>query len=191
MEMKWIETWKDDLVENKRKARKEGVYKDVSSPLKRNTIMLSLSLSIFWVSLALSEAILPKMVNFSTLALGFAVIASSLAAPTPEELPPHVERRGPHNFFLGPDHPLMLARRNVSLEARTNYVQDYTTGGTVNFTPSGSGFSLNFNTQEDFVVGVGWNPGSTAFVTTTTVFLTQLISVVPSLIVVRSVSTAV
>lgn len=66
----------------------------------------------------------------------------------------------------------MLLRRNASLEARgvpleerTNYVQDYTTGGTVNFTPSGNGFSLNFNTNNDFVVGVGWNPGSTLPIT--------------------------
>jgi endo-1,4-beta-xylanase len=56
----------------------------------------------------------------------------------------------------------MLARRNASLEARTNYVQDYTTGGTVSFSHTSSGFSLNFNTADDFVVGVGWNPGSTA-----------------------------
>jgi endo-1,4-beta-xylanase len=104
------------------------------------------------------------MVNFSSLVLGFVAIASSLAAPTGEQLPAHVERRGPHNFFLGPDHPLMLARRNLSsIEARTNYVQNYKTGGTVNFTPSGNGFSLNFNTNDDFVVGVGWNPGSTAY----------------------------
>jgi endo-1,4-beta-xylanase len=57
----------------------------------------------------------------------------------------------------------MLARRNASLEARTNYVQDYTTGGTVSFSHTSSGFSLNFNTADDFVVGVGWNPGSTAY----------------------------
>jgi endo-1,4-beta-xylanase len=102
------------------------------------------------------------MVAFSTLVLGLSAIAASLAAPS---LPDHVEKRGPSNFFLGPDHPLMVARRNASLEARTNYVQDYTTGGTVNFTPSGDSFSLNFNTNDDFVVGIGWNPGSTSPIT--------------------------
>ena len=107
------------------------------------------------------------MVAFSTLVLGLSAIASALAAPAAElaseQLPPHVERRGPQNFVLGPDHPLMIARRNASLAARgTNYVQNYKTGGTVNFTPSNGAFSLNFNTNDDFVVGVGWNPGSTA-----------------------------
>ncbi|KAF7532912.1 hypothetical protein G7054_g7538 [Neopestalotiopsis clavispora] len=105
-----------------------------------------------------------------TVALSLLAAAGTLAAPTAgaaEVLPPHVERRGPHNFFLGPDHPLMLARRNVSvLEGRsTNYVQDYTTGGTVDLTPSSGGFSLSFDTTEDFVVGVGWNPGSTSPIT--------------------------
>lgn len=103
------------------------------------------------------------MGTFSALVLGFSAITASLAAPAADPLPAHVERRGPNNFLLGPDHPLMIARRNASLEARTNYVQDYTTGGTVNFSHSGNGFSLNFNTEEDFVVGVGWNPGSTAY----------------------------
>ncbi|PQE27384.1 glycosyl hydrolase family 11 protein [Rutstroemia sp. NJR-2017a WRK4] len=106
------------------------------------------------------------MVLFSTVVLALSAVATSFAAPAADPLPPHVERRGPHDFFLGPDHPLMIARRNASsLEARTNYVQNYKTGGTVNFTPSGNGFSLNFDTTDDFVVGVGWNPGSTAPIT--------------------------
>lgn len=110
------------------------------------------------------------MVSFSTILLGLSAIAVSFAAPAADPLPPHVERRGPHDFVLGPDHPLMVLRRNASLEARgvpleerTNYVQNYKTGGTVNFTPNGNGFSLNFNTYNDFVVGVGWNPGSTLY----------------------------
>jgi len=103
------------------------------------------------------------MVAFSTLVLGLSAIAASLAAPAADALPANVEKRGPSNFMLGPDHPLMVARRNASLEARTNYVQDYTTGGTVNFTPSGNTFSLSFDTNQDFVVGVGWNPGSTLY----------------------------
>jgi len=80
------------------------------------------------------------MVIFSALVLGLSAIATSLAAPAADPLPAHVERRGTSNFFLGPDHPLMMARRNASLEARTNYVQDYKTGGTVNFSPSGDSF---------------------------------------------------
>lgn len=105
------------------------------------------------------------MVAFSSLALGLLAIGTSLAAPAADLLPRHVEKRGPHNFFLGPDHPLMLARRNASLAARSsiNYDQDYTTGGTVDFTPTSTGFSLTFDTTDDFVVGVGWNPGSTLY----------------------------
>ncbi|KAJ0305491.1 hypothetical protein COL5a_007269 [Colletotrichum fioriniae] len=115
------------------------------------------------------------MVSLHSLVLSLSAISTCLAAPAigpAELLPPHVERRGPSDFFLGPDHPLMLARRNASLERRgmileerTNYVQNYQTGGTVNFTPSGNSFSLSFDTTDDFVVGVGWNPGSTAPIT--------------------------
>ncbi|KAL6787405.1 glycoside hydrolase family 11 protein [Trichoderma sp. SZMC 28012] len=97
------------------------------------------------------------MVAFSRFVAGLSVIAASLAAPT-EVAEKKVEERGEYNFFLGPDHP--LSRRNLAGRSNTNYNQDYTTGGTVNFTPSTNGFSLNWNTQEDFVVGVGWNPGS-------------------------------
>ncbi|PTB37969.1 uncharacterized protein TrAFT101_011923 [Trichoderma asperellum] len=92
------------------------------------------------------------MVAFSRFVAGLSAVTASLAAPA-DVADRNVEARGPHNFFLGPDHP--LARRSA-----INYNQDYTTGGTVNFSPSTTGFNLNWNTQEDFVVGVGWNPGS-------------------------------
>ncbi|UKZ64034.1 uncharacterized protein TrAtP1_005255 [Trichoderma atroviride] len=90
------------------------------------------------------------MVAFSRLVAGLSAVTASLAAPA-EVVEKSVEERGPHNFFLGPDHP--LARRTA-----INYNQDYTTGGTVNFSPSKTGFNLNWNTQQDFVVGVGWQP---------------------------------
>lgn len=96
------------------------------------------------------------MVAFSRLVAGLSAITASLAAPA-EVVEKSVEERGPHNFFLGPDHP--LARRSA-----INYNQDYTTGGTVNFSPSKTGFTLNWNTQQDFVVGVGWQPGSNLYV---------------------------
>ncbi|UKZ55831.1 hypothetical protein TrVGV298_009655 [Trichoderma virens] len=97
------------------------------------------------------------MVAFSRIVAGLSVIAASLAAPT-DPAEKKVETRDAYNFFLGPDHP--LSRRSVTRRSNTNYNQDYTTGGTVNFTPATNGFSLNWNTQQDFVVGVGWNPGS-------------------------------
>ncbi|KAF9872315.1 glycosyl hydrolase family 11 [Colletotrichum karsti] len=111
------------------------------------------------------------MVFIRHLLLSFSAVAVCLAAPSASPsimLPPHFQRRGDSNFFLGPDHPLTLARRNAALETRgmtleerTDYVQNYKTGGTVNFTPSGDSYTLTFNTTDDFVVGIGWNPGST------------------------------
>lgn len=99
------------------------------------------------------------MVAFSRFVAGLSAITASLAAPA-EVAERNVEERGPHNFFLGPDNPL-------SRRAAINYNQDYTTGGTVNFTPSTTGFNLNWNTQQDFVVGVGWQPGSNLYVAIT------------------------
>ncbi|KAF3903477.1 hypothetical protein ABW20_dc0107458 [Dactylellina cionopaga] len=107
------------------------------------------------------------MVALSTLAFGLSIISASLAVPA-AYAPEPVEKRGDFNFLFGPDHPLAIARRNESEIARrsnTNYQQHYTTGGTVNFSPTTNGFSLNWNTQQDFVVGVGWNPGSNAAIT--------------------------
>jgi endo-1,4-beta-xylanase len=100
------------------------------------------------------------MVGLASLLLSLSAVASSLAAPTT------VEERGPADFILHPDHP--LARRFGNLTERTNpsYTQNYKTGGTVNFTPTGTGFNLNYNVQQDFVVGVGWNPGNTQYATT-------------------------
>ncbi|GKT54260.1 glycosyl hydrolase [Colletotrichum tofieldiae] len=110
------------------------------------------------------------MVAFSNLFLGLAAVAASVGAPASQlqsdSLSPHAQRRGPHDFFLGPNHPLMIASHNVSeLKAGTDYIQNYKTGGTVNFMPSGNGFSLDFNTKNDFVVGVSWKTGSTAPIT--------------------------
>lgn len=97
------------------------------------------------------------MVTFSSLIVGLSAIAVSLAAPA-ETSPRDLQKRGPYNFALGPEHPL-------SRRSNTNYNQDYTTGGSVSFSPETNGFSVNWNTQQDFVVGVGWNPGTTAPIT--------------------------
>lgn len=88
-----------------------------------------------------------------------AAIDVSLAAPSP---PTPAEKRGLHNFVIGPDHPLMLTRRGPALaDTATNYNKDFTTGGIVNFLPGNGEFNVTWNTTDDFVVGVGWNPGST------------------------------
>ena len=97
------------------------------------------------------------MVALSSLVFGLSAIAISLAAPTE----PVLDKRGPYNFVLGPDHPF-ARRSNVTRRSNTDYNQDYTTGGTVNYSPGTNEFSVSWNTQQDFVVGVGWNPGSTA-----------------------------
>jgi endo-1,4-beta-xylanase len=104
------------------------------------------------------------MVAVSKLALSLSAAAVSLAAPT------EVEKRGAPNFILDENNPLMMLRRNLTERgllggrSSTNYVQNYKTGGTVNFNPGTDQFSLTFNTNQDFVVGVGWQPGSTAYV---------------------------
>lgn len=101
------------------------------------------------------------MVHFSQLVVVLTAVHLAIAAPT-EQTEASVQKRGPHNFVMGPDHPLMMARRNESLSRRaTNYVQDYTTGETVYFAPESGEFYVSWDTTDDFVVGVGWNPGST------------------------------
>ncbi len=62
----------------------------------------------------------------------------------------------PHDFTLGHEDAALIGRSAI------NYNQDYTTGGQVSYSPSSTGFSVNWNTQNDFVVGVGWTTGSTA-----------------------------
>ncbi|KAH8705799.1 endo-xylanase [Talaromyces proteolyticus] len=96
------------------------------------------------------------MVALSTLLIAFSSIAASLAAPAnPEVKRDELAERGPHDFFLGLDNSL-------SRRATINYDQDYTTGGTVNYSPSSTGFTVNWSNAEDFVVGVGWKTGSTS-----------------------------
>ena len=99
------------------------------------------------------------MVAFSTLALGLSAVAVALAAPTVEQR--GVEERGAHDFVLHPDHPLSRRIGNITARANPTYTQKYTTGGTVNFQTTGTGFTLNYNVQQDFVVGVGWSTGTT------------------------------
>jgi endo-1,4-beta-xylanase len=97
------------------------------------------------------------MVAFSSLICALTSIASTLAMPTglEPESSVNVTERGMYDFVLGAhnDH-----RRRASI----NYDQNYQTGGQVSYSPSNTGFSVNWNTQDDFVVGVGWTTGSSA-----------------------------
>ncbi|RAO72089.1 uncharacterized protein BHQ10_008101 [Talaromyces amestolkiae] len=99
------------------------------------------------------------MVAFSSLFTVFTAIVGSLAAPADlvkDDNVPDLVSRGPSNFIIDTTNNTSLARRSA-----INYDQDYTTGGTVNYYSSSTGFEVTWNTEDDFVVGVGWNPGST------------------------------
>lgn len=98
------------------------------------------------------------MVSFTTVVLALASAAASLAAPVEEQL----VSRNP-DFVLGLE---------TGLATRQSYVQDYTTGGgSVNFSPSSTGpFTVSFSGASDFVVGKGWNPGSTSPITYSATF---------------------
>jgi len=74
--------------------------------------------------------------------LGLTAIAgSAFAAPT-ADVP---------DFELG----------SKSLAARQDYNQNYKTSGNVQFSPTNNGYSVNFSNAGDFVVGKGWNKGTT------------------------------
>ena len=98
------------------------------------------------------------MVAFSALLAAFAAAIPSIAAPAPAPALP-VERavalseRGPHDFILG-------AENRLSRRSAINYNLNDTTGGAVDFSPSKTGFSVNWTNANDLIVGVGWEVGS-------------------------------
>lgn len=96
------------------------------------------------------------MVAFSTLLAAFAAVVPSIAAPAsgiPVERDVALSERGPHDFVLGAEN--RLDRRTA-----INYIENYTTGGTVDFSHSSTGFSVIWSDADDFVVGVGWQTGT-------------------------------
>jgi hypothetical protein len=70
------------------------------------------------------------MVVFSSLVFDLSIITRSLASPT-NFVKRDAEDSSPANFVLGRDNA-------VSRRQSTNFNQDYTTGGTVSYSPSGS-----------------------------------------------------
>jgi endo-1,4-beta-xylanase len=85
------------------------------------------------------------MVAFSSIVLGLSAIAgSAFAAPT-ADVP---------DFELSPV-------QGKSLAARQDYNQNYKTSGNVQFNPTSNGYSVSFSNAGDFVVGKGWNKGTT------------------------------
>ncbi|RFU23925.1 hypothetical protein B7463_g12413, partial [Scytalidium lignicola] len=98
------------------------------------------------------------MVTFSSLIATLSVIVGSIASPLDLAQRDIVDRGAP-DFDLRRDNTT-LSRRQAP-----NYNQDYTTGGTVNYSPSSSSFSVTWNTQDDFVVGRGWTVGTATPIT--------------------------
>ncbi|KAI9659983.1 MAG: hypothetical protein M1821_001335 [Bathelium mastoideum] len=86
------------------------------------------------------------MVALNYLVLALSAAATSFAAPTES-----IERNAEPDFELG-----------TELVRRQDYNQDYTTGGTVSYSPSSTGYSVTFSGAADFVVGKGWTTGSTS-----------------------------
>jgi len=93
------------------------------------------------------------MVGFSSLFVAFIAIGASLAAPVDTLI-----ERSPEDFFVN-------SRELGNLHRRQNYIENYTTGGTVDFSPSSTGFSVTWDTPDDFIVGKGWSVGGSSSIT--------------------------
>ncbi|KAF2235855.1 glycoside hydrolase family 11 protein [Viridothelium virens] len=86
------------------------------------------------------------MVALNSLVLALSAAATAFAIPTES-----LERNAEPDFEL-----------SNKLVRRQDYNQDYTTGGTVNYSPASNGYSVSFSGAADFVVGKGWTTGSTS-----------------------------
>jgi endo-1,4-beta-xylanase len=98
------------------------------------------------------------MVSFTQLALALSSVVGTLAAPAPVTTDLTVrEPSSEIDFELGPHDFKKLFRRQ-------DYNQNWNSnsGGYVNYSPSGNGYSTQFGGAGDFVVGKGWQYGSTS-----------------------------
>jgi endo-1,4-beta-xylanase len=80
------------------------------------------------------------------------IVAGSFDAPS--DVKKDIAERGPHDFAPGQGNNTLNRRSAI------DYDQDYTTGGTVNYSPSSTGFSVSWDTEDGFDVGVGWVTGT-------------------------------
>lgn len=82
-----------------------------------------------------------------------AVGVSAMPAPAPEPV-------AAPNFSLSSENPSLsnLMRRAQGVNFNQNYVAS---GANVQYSPNqaAGSFSVSYNTQQDFVVGLGWQPG--------------------------------
>jgi endo-1,4-beta-xylanase len=100
------------------------------------------------------------MVFFSSIVVSLLAISTSLASPAiPVER--NIAERDLPDFDLTGFNATAF-REGLRRRQSANYNQDYTTGGTVDFSGSGSEFSVTWDTSDDFVVGRGWSTGTTA-----------------------------
>ena len=93
------------------------------------------------------------MVALFNLVAILSAVAGSLTSPV-DPATRNLAERGPADFVLGSENA-------VQRRQSTNYDQDYTTGGDVVYTPNGNSFTVDWDTEDDFVVGVGWSTGNT------------------------------
>lgn len=84
------------------------------------------------------------MIVLSYLTVILSAAAACLTVPTES-----IERNAAPDFELG-----------IKLVRRQDYNQDYTTSGSVQYSPASNGYSVTFSSAQDFVVGKGWKTGS-------------------------------
>lgn len=100
----------------------------------------------------LHSIIVLAQMRATSISVVLAVVAASLASPTKLY---QRDATTAKPFILERDHAPLCRRQSP------NYHQDYTTGGDVVYTPNGNSFTVDWETQDDFVVGLGWSTGST------------------------------
>lgn len=94
--------------------------------------------------------------TFSSLLAVSALFSCAFAAPAE----PIVFSRSAVN--QSPNPAAELSRRAQAVNYNQNYVAS---GANVQYSPNqGAGkFTVNYNTQQDFVVGLGWKPGNSEY----------------------------
>jgi endo-1,4-beta-xylanase len=100
------------------------------------------------------------MVFFSSIVISLLAISTSLASHAIPRERNIAERDLPDFNLQGFNATAFL--EGLHRRQTANYNQDYTTGDTIDFSGSGSSFSVTWDTSDDFVVGRGWSIGTTA-----------------------------
>ena len=91
------------------------------------------------------------MVSIFSVAAVLSTFVVAIASPV-DSSKSSVAERSPIDFTL---------RNANAIQRRQDYQQDYTSGGDVVYSPDGNYFDVKWDTQDDFVCGIGWETGST------------------------------